>query len=146
MCNQIKHIFIYLTLIFSISPVLAEGIDLKLDCRISLVSIYANGTQEKEQLSSIFTIYQSEKLFTIISDSEKFWSFSSKYASIVFSNKDKWRLAHENPENKYQILIDRNTGEILYEYFNLVPNGELLKQVEASGFCRKLEGAVKKLF
>jgi len=145
MCKQIKHIFLYLTLIFSISPVLAEQIELKLDCRISLISYYANGTKEQEQLSSIFTISQSEKHIRIFPNSEKFWSFSSKFGKNL-SDKEKWHLVHENPTNGYQIVINRNTGEILYDYKNFVSNGELLKQVEASGFCRKLEDIDKKLF
>jgi hypothetical protein len=125
--------------------VLAEQFVLRLDCRISLTSHYSNGTKIQEQLSSIFTIRQSETHIRIHPDSEKFEMFNSKTGKNL-SDKEKWYLVNEYPTHGHQIVINRYTGEILYDYKNFVSNGELLKHVEAAGFCRKLEDIDKKLF
>ena len=135
-------------LMANMHSVLAQIIDIKLNCLISLTTNYSLGVVEKQQVSELIEIYESGNFLSIIPASDNLASVGTNATQRGFqvlntSNENKWDLANQKPDIRTQILIDRNTGQIFYSrYFK--SDGVAL-QTQGNGTCKKIDTG-KKLF
>lgn len=122
-------------------------VDIKLDCRLDVSSIYRGGTEEKSNLSRTVEIYQNGNFISIIPGGVIGSIHSNNEEDIYFknnSNARKWDLTRivllDNLKITSQITIDRNAGTIyLYQDFQ---EGRVI--TSAHGTCSKIDTTRKK--
>jgi len=144
-----KKYLMPLMLMSSMHSVLAQIIDIKLNCQISLTTNSSDGASEKVQISELVELYQNGGFLSIIPTSDKVSSVSTGatergYKVFNFSDQNKWSLAKEKTDKRTQIIIDRNTGQMFYsEYFKF--SDGIFWKTEGNGTCKKVD-IEKKLF
>ena len=128
--------------------VLAQAINLKLSCQISVTRDYPTGPSEKEHLLEIFELFQNGKYLGITSTTTNFPSVNSSsangYISTNLSDPNRWDLTMEKSSDKHQIIIDRNTGQIFISSRISARNGGWINS-SGSGLCKKID-TDKKVF
>jgi len=148
MYSCLRDMLTLVMLTASTSSLLAQVIDIKLSCQISLTSNYSSGAREQDQLSEIFDVYQTSKVLTISSTSNNFPSVhTGNYSGYSFKNlsdENKWDLTNEKAGVRSQIIIVRNTGQIFSQFDYKASNGFIVQQ-QGSGNCKKID-TDKKLF
>ena len=148
MLNFIKNALILSATLLNTSIVLSEVIDIKLNCKISVTRNFSTGTNEKEQLTEIFEIYQNINYLGILSSTNNFASVNtsnrSGWISTNASNQNKWDITMEKNGSNQQIVIDRNTGQFFYSSFFQAPSGGSIL-TKGDGTCTKVD-TNKKVF
>jgi len=149
MSFHMRNLLIPLMLVVSTSSVLAQVIDIKLNCQISLTTRYGTGFNEKEQISELIEIYQNASSLFIVSTPGKVVSMSTEavkkgYQVSNASDQNRWDLTIEKKGIRGQTIIDRNTGQIFSSFDSKHPNG-VESHTEGSGICKKVD-TNKKLF
>ena len=135
-------------LMASMHSVLAQIREIKLNCQISLITNYTLGSVEKQQVSELIEIYENADYLFIKPASNVLASVSTMASQIGFqvlntSNENKWELSNQKTDNRIQIIIDRNTGQIFYSrYFKW---DGVASQTQGNGTCKKID-TDKKLF
>ena len=148
--RKIIIFFVFLYPIFCFG----QNVDIKLSCQLSLTSRHISGSVERDLVTEIYDVYQTNTFLSIIptSDSGKFGSVSTqKHPHTISieneSNQNKWHLKTTSKGGKsgkvsvVSINIDRNTGNIFY-YVNF-DFGKIVE--EGRGQCQKIDIS-KKLF
>ena len=149
MYSYLRNILILLLLILSTSSVLAQVVDIKLNCQISLTTNYSNGVVEKRQTTELIEVRQIHSYLSIFANSDNVANVSTEATSKGFtvlnlSDQNKWDLAIEKTGYMSQIIIDRNTAQIFHKLSFQDPKVGSLR-TQGSGNCEKVN-TDKKLF
>lgn len=148
MYSYLRDMLILFVLMVSTNSLLAQIVNIKLNCQIFITTIYGNGVREQEQLSEIFDVYQNSKHLIINSTTNNFSSVNtanlSGYSFTNLSDENKWDLTNEKTGARNQVIIIRNTGQIFYQRDFKTSNG-LSMQQQGSGNCTKVD-TNKKVF
>ena len=148
MYSCLRDMLTLVMLTASSSSLLAQVIDIKLNCQISLTTSYSTGAREQEQLSEIFDVYQNFKSLAISATTSNFASVhTGNLPGLSFTNlsdENKWDLTNQKADFRSQIVIVRNTGQIFYHFNFKTPSGIIALQ-QGNGTCRKID-TDKKLF
>lgn len=136
-----------------VSPTIGWSEELKLRCKINLITTYSWGEIEKEQFNEVFEIMDYGKQKIILSQSDNFWSIDTtdKRSHILsikdFSDSNKWDIIEElrtknGDLNSINIKIDRNIGTIWYSEV-IEKNGKTTSR-RGDGECEKVNMSKKK--
>ena len=138
-----KLIFLLLILVsFNV-----QAKDIKLSCRINLVTSFDNGFSETHQYNEIFTVTDNGTTKFIIPTSTNFTSVSTSnvLSNAVIDNSDssRWsitnRVTTSYSHSLTTIEIDRNTGKIWYT------NDYMFLKVKGNSRTNKGEGDFEKV-
>ncbi len=130
-----------------------QNVDIKLSCQLTLTSRHISGSVERDLVTEIYEVYQTNTFLSIIptSDSGKLGSVSTSKSPNTISienesKQNKWHLKTISKDKlgsvfETSINIDRNSGNIFY--YQNYDFGKLV--TEGRGQCQKID-TLKKLF
>ncbi len=144
-----KRSFFPLLLLIYSTICFASTEKVKLSCKLEILVIYSDGYREKLNKTALFEVSFSENYLYIASLTDDFASVTTNKRTITkyISNRsddNRWDLSNHdilhNDDSFTRIMIDRNTGQILYT--RNWKNSTI--ETQGHGFCSKVDTSKKK--
>jgi len=142
MTSMKKLIFILLIT----SSTIVHSEEIKLSCRINLVTSFENGSTESHQYNEIFTVRDDGKFISIQPTSSNFESVTTEHGYGI-NNSSQWNIT-SGKRNSFRstlttIQIDRNTGKIWYKNNTVIIKKDSWSS-KGEGDCEKVDVTKKK--
>ena len=128
---------------------IALEVKVKLSCQLEILKIYSTGSREKLNMTALFDVSYWENFLYIASLTDEFASVISKQSGLTQyvlnrSDDNRWDLLNHDIANGNthitRIIIDRNTGQILYNR----NWRDYTIETQGSGFCSKIDTSKRK--
>jgi len=136
-------------------PSLALGENIKLSCNLNLTVDYSFSTSEKKNITDIVevSIYPNAKFIipeVLASVRAKPAENNADYSATDLSDPNKWSISVKSKGTtdkvssvETAIVIDRNTGVIIYDSSTNFKNGTWIREY-GNGNCQKIDTSKKK--